>query len=331
MGVTNIPLKWKVILGVTVTSMFSVILSIALFASIETSRLEQSVITESETIAKIIGSNSVGSLAFSDPESGLETLSSLRAKPDIKEVVIYDEAGDSFVWYRWNGQANTKPKSDVGESLPSGLPTKAPRVAVDLGDEDFTVTQPIVDEENNRLGTIFMKTDFRIVREAITNYVTMTILICLGVAVLALALSWLIQRAIVRPVNEVVFALRDIAEGEGDLTRRLNVDSNDEIGELVSWFNIFVEKIHNVVVQFRDTANDLSSSATELNSQSGSTSQSILSQQKEIEQVESAMREMSETVQGVANSIASSANDSEEADKESKTGREVVGETMDAI
>ena len=73
MGVTNIPLKWKVILGVTVTSMLSVILSVALFASIETGRLEQSVITESETIAKIIGSNSVGSLAFSDPESGLET------------------------------------------------------------------------------------------------------------------------------------------------------------------------------------------------------------------------------------------------------------------
>ncbi len=193
------------------------------------------------------------------------------------------------------------------------------------------MTQPIVDEENNRLGTIFMKTDLRIVKEAIASYITITLLICLGVAVLALALSWLIQRAIVKPVHEVVFALRDIAEGEGDLTRRLNVDSNDEIGELVSWFNIFVEKIHNVVVQFRDTANDLSSSATELNSQSGSTSQSILSQQKEIEQVESAMREMSETVQGVANSIASSANDSEEADKESKTGREVVGETMGAI
>ena len=51
MRVTNIPLKWKVILGVTVTSMLSVVLSVALFASIETGRLEQSVVTESETIA----------------------------------------------------------------------------------------------------------------------------------------------------------------------------------------------------------------------------------------------------------------------------------------
>ena len=329
MGVSNIPLKWKVILGVTVTSLLSVMLSVALFASIETNRLEQSVITESETIAKIIGSNSIGSLAFSDPESGLETLTSLRAKPDILDVIIYDETGDAFVWYKYSGQS--KARSGVIDTLPAGMPTRAPRIAIDFRSDDFTVTQSIVDEENNRIGTIYMLTDLRVVEEAIANYITITLMICLGVIVLALGLSWLIQRAIVQPVNEVVFALRDMAEGEGDLTLRLNVDSNDEIGELVSWFNTFVEKIHNVVVQFRDTANDLSSSATELSSQSGSTSHSIISQQKEIEEVESAMREMSVTVQGVATSIVSSANDSEEADKESKTGREVVGETMSAI
>ena len=330
MRVTNIPLKWKVILGVTVTSMLSVVLSVALFASIETGRLEQSVVTESETIAKIIGSNSVGSLAFSDTESGLETLASLRAKPDIQEVVIFDEAGSPFVWYSWDGSANSKPRSGV-ETTPAGMPTRAPAVGIEVRSDDFTVIQPILDEDNIRLGTIYMLTDLRIVKDAIASYITVTLMICLGVAVLAFGLSMVIQRAIVNPINEVVFALRDIAEGEGDLTRRLDVDSKDEIGELVSWFNTFVEKIQNVVVQFRDTANELSNSASELNSQSGSTSHSIFTQQKEIEQVESAMREMSEAVQGVSDSIVSSAADSEEADKESKTGREVVGETMSAI
>ncbi len=121
-----------------------------------------------------------------------------------------------------------------------------------------------------------------------------------------------------------MFALQNIAEGDGDLTQRLAVSTNDELGELVAWFNTFVEKIHDVVVQFRDTANELSASATELNAQSSDTSDSITGQQKEIEQVEKAMKEMSLAVQDVANSIGSSALDADQADKESCTGRGVL-------
>ena len=331
MQATNIPLKWKVVLGVTTTSTLSVILAIAMFASIETGRIEQSVISEAETITKIIGGNSVGSLAFSDPESGLETLASLRANPHIHDVVIYDETGAPFVWYNWSGVANTKPNSGVADNMPNSMPQNAPTTTINIREADFTVTKAITDEENNRLGTIYVLTDFKLVDDAISNYLYVTLMISFGVALLSFGLSILIQRNIVAPINQVVFALRDIAEGEGDLTQRLKVNTDDELGQLVSWFNTFVEKIHDVVVQFRDTANDLSISATELNTQSGSTSNSITGQQKEIEQVETAMKEMSQTVQEVADSVASSANDAESADNESKTGREIVGDTMHAI
>ena len=331
MQVTNLPLKWKVVIGVTTTSIVSVILSIVLFASLETQRLQESVIAESETIATIVGGNSIGALAFTDPESGLETLISLRANPHIHDAVIYDETGMPFVWYHWSGEETSEPRTGEAGNMPDNMPRKAPAISVETLDGEFTVTQPITDEENNRLGTIYVLTDLKLVDNVIVTYTMITILISLGVALLSFGLSILIQRNIVAPINEVVFALRDIAEGEGDLTRRLKVNTNDELGQLASWFNTFVEKIHDVVVQFRDTANDLSSSATELNTQSGSTSNSITGQQKEIEQVETAMKEMSQTVQEVADSVASSANDAEEADKESKTGREVVGETMHAI
>ncbi|MFT4631391.1 MAG: methyl-accepting chemotaxis protein [Candidatus Azotimanducaceae bacterium] len=331
MRAINIPLKWKVVLGVTTTSTLSVILAIALFVGLETRRLELAVISETETIAKIIGGNTTGSLAFSDPESGLETLATLTANPHIHEVVIFDEAGLPFVWYNWSGNDNSKPQYGVLDNKPSGLPSKAPAIKVDVRAMDFTVTQAIMDEESNRLGTIFMLTDRKLVEDAITNYITVTLLISLGVALLSFGLSILIQRNIVAPINQVVFALQNIAEGDGDLTQRLAVSTNDELGELVAWFNTFVEKIHDVVVQFRDTANELSASATELNAQSSDTSDSITGQQKEIEQVEKAMKEMSLAVQDVANSIGSSALDAEQADKESGTGREVVEETMHAI
>ncbi len=326
----SIPLKWKVIIGVTLTSTISVVLAIAVFAMIESQRLEQSVIAESETIAQIIGGNSVGALSFSDTDSGLETLVALKANPHIHDVVIYDESGDAFVWYTWSGLQGTQADMGTAENLPGRLAKRAPPAKVTMFDDDFSVVQGI-SSEGSKIGSIYVLTDFGVRDETISNYIFATVIICTAVALLSFVLAMLIQRNIVAPINEVVFALRDIAEGEGDLTRRLTLNSNDELGELVSWFNTFVEKIQGVVVQFRDTANELSTAATDLNSQSSVTNQSIIGQQNEIELVLSAMQEMSSNVQEVTDSVENSASDSEEADKESKLGREVVGETMNAI
>ena len=70
----------------------------------------------------------------------------------------------------------------------------------------------------------------------------------LPVLVLLIVLIWWLTRCIVsRPVSLLVKGMKDIAEGEGDLTARLNVSSRDEIGELVVWFNAFVEKIQEVI------------------------------------------------------------------------------------
>jgi methyl-accepting chemotaxis protein len=326
----NIPLKWKVIIGVTLTSTISVVLAIVVFAMIETQRLEQAVISESEIIAEIIGGNSVGSLSFSDTDSGLETLTVLKASPHIHDVVIYEENGEVFVWYTWSGDSKSSVTMGTVENLPSRLPKRVPLTRINVLGDNFTLVQDIK-SEGVKIGSIYVLTDFGVRDAAVLNYIYVTTIIFIAVALLSFGLAMLIQRNIVAPINEVVFALRDIAEGDGDLTRRLSLNTNDELGELVSWFNTFVERIQNVVVQFRDTAHELSVAATNLNSQSSVTNQSIIGQQNEIELVLSAMQEMSINVQEVTDSVENSAADSEEADKESKLGREVVGETMTAI
>jgi methyl-accepting chemotaxis protein len=69
---------------------------------------------------------------------------------------------------------------------------------------------------------------------------------------------------IIRGLRLVVASMRDIAEGEGDLTRRLEVRSSDEIAEIAKWFNVFVERIQNVVRDIAGNAATLASSSTEL-------------------------------------------------------------------
>lgn len=70
------------------------------------------------------------------------------------------------------------------------------------------------------------------------------LLVILGLSVLV---TGLVSRFITRPVKEVVETIKDIAQGEGDLTKRLPISGNNEIGELSEWFNTFVHKLHGII------------------------------------------------------------------------------------
>ena len=92
-----------------------------------------------------------------------------------------------------------------------------------------------------------------------------SIILVTGIGMLVgMLLSWLISKGITKPVNDAVAGLKDIAEGEGDLTTRLNVVSNDEVGELAKWFNTFMEKLQNVIKDVVNNTETISSSSAEL-------------------------------------------------------------------
>ena len=74
----------------------------------------------------------------------------------------------------------------------------------------------------------------------------------------------LIANSIVKPINNVVNSLKDVAEGEGDLTKRLDVKTRGEVGELARWFNVFVEKIQKVISEVAQNAGELSDSSVTL-------------------------------------------------------------------
>lgn len=81
---------------------------------------------------------------------------------------------------------------------------------------------------------------------------------------LGIFFSLLIGKQITKPIQTVVLNLKDISEGEGDLTNRLNIQSNDEVGELCHNFNVFIEKIHNLISVIKDNVNTLFASSEEL-------------------------------------------------------------------
>ncbi|VVS94315.1 methyl-accepting chemotaxis protein [Desulfoluna spongiiphila] len=84
---------------------------------------------------------------------------------------------------------------------------------------------------------------------------------CLVSACLVVMAIVLLSGTIVRPINAALEELKDIAEGEGDLTRRLQVDSRDETGRFARWFNVFINKLQGIIAQFTRCTDALGSSA----------------------------------------------------------------------
>ncbi len=85
------------------------------------------------------------------------------------------------------------------------------------------------------------------------------------VVTVALIAVWLvIKRTLSQPLNKTVTMLRDIAEGEGDLTKRLEIKRNDEVGEVAKWFNLFIENLQSIITDIRMNADTLNTSSSEL-------------------------------------------------------------------
>lgn len=87
-------------------------------------------------------------------------------------------------------------------------------------------------------------------------------------------LTWIFANSIVKPIKIVVEGMRDIAEGEGDLTVRFDVHTEDEVGELSRWFNTFADKLQGIIRAISENAEVLHASSTDLAALSGEMSKS---------------------------------------------------------
>lgn len=161
------------------------------------------------------------------------------------------------------------------------------------------------------------------------NGIVLTLLI-VGI-IMGLVGAWLVSRMIVNPINETVEAMNEIAAGEGDLTKRLNVKGRDEIADLSRGFNAIIELIHNTIRNVTDASSQLASQAEQLTVTSASANENVIKEKNQLDQIATAMTEMSSTAQEVAVNADSAATGTQQADEQATEGRTVVSQTMNAI
>ncbi|MFU7711434.1 methyl-accepting chemotaxis protein [Aeromonas veronii] len=232
----------------------------------------------------------------------------------IQEILKSARQGDGFTEY-WTA------KPSIGRD--------APKLAFTLVLDKYQWaigTGFYIDDIDNELAALRAERESNM--HASLQSSVLVILLILGIT---LAATIIVGNRVTKPLADAVLALNDIANGDGDLTQRLKVQSQDEIGQLASAFNRFVERIQSVVSQVGETSTHLFSAVDKLHHLSEHYDHQMQGHSRETDQVVTAVTEMSSTAQEVAASASNAATATSDAARESDAARGVVSGAINSI
>lgn len=153
------------------------------------------------------------------------------------------------------------------------------------------------------------------------------IVIVIGAQLVIAFLVYFASKGITGPLNSAVAGLKDIAEGEGDLTMRLDASSKDETGEMALWFNTFIEKLQGIIKQISENSTSVATSSTQLSQISKDLLSSADDTSQRSTNVATASEEMSANLNNVAAAMEQSSTNTDMV----ATAAEEMSSTIDEI
>lgn len=233
----------------------------------------------------------------------------------VKGVYVFDA----------NKQVIGRISNDAGEIVKAEFPKDASMmIESPLNFDDAGVS--------NKVGRVFVQVDESAMEALLSqSMVRMVVQLVIMVILLVAMITVLLRHIVIRPLEDVGNALNDISQGEGDLTRRLTVASDDEIGVVSGNFNRFADKIQMLVQQVVESMGSMSGLIQELAEVAQNTSQGVQSQSIETDQVATAINEMSATAHDVSKNAAEAADAAHHADGEANAAKAVVAGAIGSI
>ena len=147
----------------------------------------------------------------------------------------------------------------------------------------------------------------------------------------ALILGYLFSERLLAPLHRLLARLQNIASQDADLTQSLSVHGNDEFAQVATVFNQFTSNLRVIVRQLADTSQRLTAQASQSSSGAEHSQQALQNQHAQVEQVATAMNEMSSTVHEVAQNTQEAAHSAQQALQATHEGNQVVEQTIHSI
>ncbi|MFH4683287.1 methyl-accepting chemotaxis protein [Vibrio diabolicus] len=255
----------------------------------------------------------------------LTTLSDL-----VNQVNLFD-AGYLFL-VTADGTTIAHPQSKYnGEKVGSYLPqvdlTQSTQ-HIEIDGDRYMVNLTHIPGENWYVGSVI---DEAIAYSAVGELRNSAIIYSIIAVIASVIALTLLIRTLMRPLDTLNNAIKDVASGKGDLTQRLETDTDQEFSELATNFNTFMENLQQQIIESKSISDQILN-GTQITAEGAKDSAgAIQTQLQELEQLATAMHEMSVTATEVANNAQGAASAAKEADQATVEGSSVVGESRQTI
>lgn len=218
-------------------------LAASLFFLYELENQEQRISTEIDSKAVLIAANIASTLLFKDIASANGTLRTLKVDPSVITAILYDEENKFFAGFSREGYV-------------SQIETYQLKLdGVYLEEEFVEVFRPVIIHDN-RVGTVFIRSDLVELEEKIVNYSYIVMVIFLTSLILAAFLSHQLQKIITMPIQKLAQFVSQVSKDK-DYSMRLDIESHDEIGVLAKEFNGMLETIEEHREKLQDQTDHL--------------------------------------------------------------------------
>ena len=209
----------------------------------------------------------------------------------------------------------------------SGAAAQASNISYGRGYEEFSRARELIDQMT---GLINQQVDVEEVEAATdvgASHARVTTVLIVG-GIVCLLMIIFFPGLITNPLRELLQRIRDIADGEGDLTQRVVVHSNDELGQLSRAVNAFLEQLQTLIRQVAESTLQVASAAEEMSAIASGQEKLVNEQYMAVDQVSTAATEMSAAIHEVADNAHSTADAAREADRQGHAAADVVSATM---
>jgi len=221
---------------------------------------------------------------------------------------------------------------NVTEAYPDGAPKIAPGVAeIESGGKAQFISFTKVQGLSSANWYVALVLDRDAAYSMLSEFRASAITAMLIAVAIIIVLLGLLIRVLMRPLHQMGRAMADIADGEGDLTKRLNTDSNDEFGQMAQSFNRFVERIHGSIREVASTAGQLGEVAARVVGASNSSMKNSDQQANRTTSVAAAINQLGAAAQEIAQNAALASQHSSQASQLASEGQGVVSQTITAM
>jgi methyl-accepting chemotaxis protein len=161
-------------------------------------------------------------------------------------------------------------------------------------------------------------------------YMFQFIALAVELSICALVLLFL-PSLVTKPLKQVIGAIQTLSKDNGDLTQRVHVDSKDELGQLATALNQFLDKLHSLIKRVATASTQVKESSEKLLKINTESQEMISSQHSATEMAATAVREMSATVQEIARNASDAAKATQQADDDAQEGNSRVSASSSSI